>query len=85
MAKVYSETSSQQTSYIRDTLWNDGHTLIEKLLCSGYIADTFLRSWLTSSLRSDLSIVDRPNIAYHETILPQETYVLFKVIIFALF
>ena len=44
-----------------------------------------LGSRFTSSIRSDLSIADRPNIWYYKTILPQETYVLFEVIIYALF
>ena len=61
-------------------------TFIEKLICSGHIiADTFLRSRLGSSLRSDISKADRPNIEYHKTILPQETCVLFETIIYALF
>ena len=44
-----------------------------------------MRSRLTSSVRSDLSMADRPNIGYHKAILPQETYVLFEVTIYAIF
>ena len=77
-------------SYIRDNFlgkgWNDGQTLIEKFIWRGYIiANTSLRFQLTSSLRSDLSTADRPNIGYCKTILPHEVYVLFEVIIYALF
>ena len=43
-----------------------------------------MRSRLTSSVRSDLSMADRPNIGYHKAILPQETYVLFEVTIYLL-
>ena len=44
-----------------------------------------MRSRLTSSVRSDLSMADRPNTGYHKAILPQETYVLFEVTIYAIF
>ena len=49
------------------------------------IANIFLRSRLTSSLRSGLSLMDRPNTGYHKTNLPQENYILFEIMTQALF